>query len=124
MKPYRTIIEVPLYGARVVLSVSDDVQAARAKEDEMLGKAPEEIWLARCGGLCSWWGLDFGLFFDRDTITHGALAHEIFHATHRILETVGVHFSSDNHEPFTYLCQNLTEQIYWRLHKAKLRLHL
>ena len=121
MKPYRTIIKVPLYGAKLVLSVSDDLWAARDRERTLLGQTPDDRDPG-CAGLCSWWGLDFGLFFNRRTISHGAIAHEVFHLTHRILETVGGVFTPANHEPFTYLCQDLTDRIYRRLHKGRIHI--
>jgi hypothetical protein len=40
----------------------------------------------------------------------GLLAHELFHATHRILEYFGVEFTRDNQEPFAYLMEYLVNE--------------
>lgn len=37
----------------------------------------------------------------------GILVHELFHATHRILEYFDVEFTTKNHEPFAYLMEYL-----------------
>lgn len=42
----------------------------------------------------------------------GNLAHEVFHATHFIMNTVGMQLSFENDEAFAYLTGFLTERIY------------
>ena len=50
----------------------------------------------------NWW-----LCIDLQDSKLGILVHELFHATHRILEYFGVEFTSKNHEPFAYLIEYL-----------------
>ena len=53
----------------------------------------------------NWW-----LCINLEDSEIGVLAHELFHATHRILEYFGVEFTSKNHEPFAYLLEYLMNE--------------
>lgn len=63
-------------------------------------------------GLCACHGFRIGLFFEREELCHDLIAHEVFHATHRVLERAGVAFGIHNHEPFAHLNGWLTGLVY------------
>lgn len=50
--------------------------------------------------------------FEDTAVVMGVLAHEIFHATAKILESVGISPSQDSEESYAYLIQYLTQSIY------------
>lgn len=55
----------------------------------------------------------FALFLRRGHITHGLIAHEIFHAAIRTLEYCEVTLPhGGSHEAHAYLCEHLTEIVY------------
>lgn len=64
----------------------------------------------------------FSIFFTYTNLTHNAIAHEIFHATHRIAERCGIEFRPNNHEPFAFLQGYLTEVAYGFIKKHKIRI--
>lgn len=124
MKNLRQKFTVPMYGSSVLLSVSDSVRKARARENNFLGKFDR----TDADDDTDWYGLscwlpgttNFGIFFNHD-ISHGIIAHEIFHLTHRILDGAEAKFRINNHEPFAYLCQFLSDQVYRILHTKKIK---
>lgn len=60
----------------------------------------------------------FGVFLPGD---HDAndLAHEVFHATHRILDWANCNFDAEHHEQGAMLCGYLTELAYYAAEKYK-----
>lgn len=81
--------KIPIYGMTLWVCVADDVEKARKKKNCRFGDGGE---LNGVIGLCSRRGRDYGLFFTRKHITAGIVAHEVFHLTHRIVESVGATF--------------------------------
>ncbi len=63
----------------------------------------------------------FALILEKDKISHELIAHEVFHATHRIMEYLGDKFTRRNHEPYAYLLGYLTREIYIQLCNWKLK---
>ena len=105
---------VPIYSARLMIVVSDNAFASRVKRSEVFGplnSAPD------FSALCTYEGANFGLFFNRPELCHEAIAHEVFHVTHRILERNGVEFCEKNHEPFSHLCGWITNLVYCELER-------
>lgn len=107
----RTKIEIPLYGGIFYLIDTEDVtKAMKATIDE------HGIEDYDClSGIVSNHSINPGtwiLYINLNDCTMGVLAHELFHATHRILEYFGVEFTSTNHEPFAYLIEYLFNECY------------
>lgn len=100
--------EIPLFPAMLKLVVADGVEPARALFNKEFGVCCHEDYSA----LTTYSGKRFGLFFKSDRLEHDYIAHEVFHVTHRILERVGVVFTAENHEPFSYLCGWITKWVY------------
>lgn len=119
----RRLYLTPLYAAEMVLSVSEDMTAARIKEDDFLGSSNPADWENAVGFYSNDGCGRLGIFLSFQNTTHGVIAHEVMHVTHRILQFAGVRFSTDNHEPFTYLNQHLTSWIYQQLKRARIRVH-
>lgn len=119
----RSELEIPIYGGWVVLRVGASIPAARKLENKFLGVCGmSDDELEDAYGLMCWLGSHYGIFFNRH-LDHGAIAHEIFHLAHRVLEHCGVNFTEKNHEPFTYLIQFLTMWVYRELKKAKIKIN-
>lgn len=53
--------------------------------------------------------------------SHRNIAHEVFHATHRIMEACSHELTTDSHEPHCYLAGHLTELVYRQLKAWKVR---
>lgn len=76
-------------------------------------------WLkSRCtncngaAGLSDEYRYKIAVFFDRVDLGHDVIAHEIFHATHRLLDYAGVKHDEDHHEAHAHLCGSLTRLVY------------
>ena len=103
MEKYR--IHIPLYNGNLyIIDTKDVVTAVETTQGEDYEVTSSESCLIskRCG--------DFYLYIDLKDCSIGLLAHELFHATHRILEYFGVEFTRDNHEPFAYLMEYLVNE--------------
>lgn len=53
--------------------------------------------------------------FDLTPRHYGYLQHEIFHAVHFVMDTIGTPLTMDTAESFTYLIAYLTQEIYRQL---------
>ncbi len=109
-------VRVPIYAVNLHVIVAQkcaQIKAARLALASTLGEPDRSddagaTWTA----LCSWSGRDFGLFFSREQMAHGTVAHEVFHVAHRIMEFVGDTFGVNNHEPYAYLVEWITDFVY------------
>lgn len=73
-------------------------------------------------GMVAYRGWNFCLMLHLPCITHGLIAHEMFHLTHKILNYVGEGFSAKRtHEGHAYLCQYLTKEFYADLRKWRIK---
>lgn len=112
---------VPMHSIRLLIVVTNDVGASRLRRNHLFGEPNDDHnWT----GLCAYNGFRIGLFFERAELCHDLIAHEIFHAAHRILERNGVLFGLHNHEPFALLCGWLTGLVYAELSKMRERVLL
>lgn len=120
---YRTaLLNLPLYSVRIRFAVTDDIQRFRNRYDRLFG--PYDCGSAT--GLASNCGRNFMLILHERYVTHGHIAHEIFHVTHRIMEWVDNDITRESHEPHAYLCEHLTNHVYdllakWRYKVRRLQ---
>jgi hypothetical protein len=99
---------VPVHSIRLLVVVTDNVRVSRSNRNAIYG--PYDV---DCSGLCTWdEGYRVALFFTREYLCHELIAHEVFHATHRILQRQGVVFTPDNSEPFALLNGWLSAHVY------------
>lgn len=63
-----------------------------------------------------------GVFLERGKIDHNLIAHEAFHATHRLMDWAGVRFDIENQEPYSHLNGYINQLIYQDLHKWKIKI--
>lgn len=98
-------IQIPLYNGNLyVIDTKDVVEAVKdTQDDDYEVTSSESCLISKRSG-------DFYLYIDLQYCSIGLLAHELFHATHRILEYFGVEFNRDNHEPFAYLMEYLVNE--------------
>jgi hypothetical protein len=108
------------YGVKLWVVFAPDISPARRRFDWAFGSYDGE----NCSGLCAADGSRYGLFFSTKWLSHDVIAHEVFHATHRILEWTETMFTPSVHEPYAYLCGHLTELVYVEARKQKARIRL
>ena len=114
-------INIPIYGGVIYLSVSDDPLVERRKHDDKFGMC----LVTSCNALASSsdCGGQFALFFKKDFFTHGIIAHEIFHLTHRILDARSLNFTMSHQESHAYLCEWITDWVYKTLKANNIYAH-
>lgn len=101
----RHLIKIPIYNGILHLF---DCKDSREALKEIKGEECDEEDSVAClfwdhsRNPGNWW-----LCIDLQDSSEGLLVHELFHATHRILEYFDVQFMSNNHEPFAYLIEYL-----------------
>lgn len=103
---------IPMYSVRLLIVVTDDMERSRLARNNPFGEPVDDHSYT---GLCAYNGFRVGLFFERMELCHELIAHEIFHAAHRVLERAGVQFGIHNHEPFAHLNGWLTGLVYSEL---------
>jgi len=98
-------IQIPLYNGNLYLIDTEDVVTAveTTQDNDYDITSTESCLISKRSG-------DFYLYIDLKNCSMGLLCHELFHATHRILEYFGVEFNKDNHEPFAYLIEYLVNE--------------
>ena len=100
------IIPIPIYNGTLHLVDCKDTKEAlmEIKGDDYSEDDDSEACLVwnHSKNPANWW-----LCINLKNPNTGTLVHELFHATHRILEYFDVKFTSDNHEPFAYLMEYL-----------------
>ena len=100
------IISVPIYDATLCIvdtkNIEKSLKKMRGKESSEESNLLSYLYWDHDKYSANWW-----LCIDFENLNIGALVHELFHATHRILEYFDVKFTTDNHEPFAYLMEYL-----------------
>ena len=113
---------IPIYKAEVWLVVAEDMVAARKKMVDLFGDLPTDMEDA--AAICSYDGSGrVGLFFAQEELCVEVIAHEVFHATHRLLDWAATNFDKDHHEHAAllhgYIMDLVMKEIY--ILKAKLK---
>lgn len=75
-------------------------------------KYPKKVW----SGLHFFRDTQFGIFFWHNELSHWLIAHEIFHATVRIMQRRGLYYIA-KHESHAELCGCLTKKVYRALNE-------
>lgn len=114
------MIDVPIYCGRLILSITSDCVKARKKMSDKFGMSLVQD--AQGIATSSEDGLYYGIFFTEKEMTHGIVAHEIFHIAHRILHERGLLFSIDHQEAHAYLCEWITDFVYKQVKEWKIKL--
>lgn len=95
--------DIPIYNLTVHIIISPSAVESRNELSETM---EWEVFDGTAQALVSWnHNAKPGHFyvFLETGVNLGVLVHELFHLTHRMLEYVGVEFSTNNHEPFAYM---------------------
>lgn len=117
-RPFNRRYPIPIYDCNLWVVISDDIYKEREKLNDTFGTVDREY-----GALCSYdnYG-NVGLFFQRRFIAdEDTIAHEIFHATHRILEWAGCNFDPQHHEQGALLCGYLSKLVRGAIAQDKKR---
>lgn len=113
----KTRMEVAPYGGTFHLVVAEDAPRARREMDHIFGVWDDTEFTA----LHSYNHAGHsGLFFYARWLTHEHIAHEVFHAAHRILHWAGLRFDICNQEAHSHMQGWLTKQVYAAIKKAGL----
>jgi len=119
MKEKSTIGKVPIYNTTLELVLTDDMIKSQKKQPraKRLGnQTPVDA-----AGLCIYKAWYYCLMFDRRYLDHNLIAHECFHATHRIADYCGLPFRISKHEEFAYLNGFLQNFVYNQLKQWNIR---
>lgn len=68
-------------------------------------------------GLCMYRRRNIGILIERDYLTHDTIAHEVSHATHRLLDYCGLQLTEGTQEAFACLTGYFTKLVYADLKK-------
>lgn len=120
MKEKSFIHRVPIWNVVLELVVGDDIKKSQKKEPRFSKMGSQD--LLDCAAVTMYNGWNFCIIFDTHYLNHEIIAHECFHATHRILDYCCKEFRLKNHEEFAYLHGYLGKFVYNRLKKWKIRI--
>lgn len=131
---YKKSIKIPLYSGRFLILFSDkEIYLRDEGYDD--GEDNFKVDFAHCFFIneilenkksYKAFMIAFNLGFDPDynKITHGILAHELFHVTSMILEEHDIKLSHDSEEAFCYLNNWLTDETYKFIDECKIKIEL
>ena len=109
--------DIPLYGGKLFIHVTKDMENTL---DEVGFK--EEL---NCDACClhdvGATSARYDLIFKKGAITHGVIAHECFHLTHRIMNGINKAYDITNDEPEAYLIHFLVDKVYEFLKDNKIK---
>ena len=109
---------VPLLPGTFSICVADTVEEAAAFACKHHLKKVVEVPDTCTAGLLRSGGSKFALVCGRPDLSHGIIAHELYHGTARILDYANVTADHGNAETGAYLCEWLTKWTYRVLTKA------
>jgi hypothetical protein len=66
----------------------------------------------------------FNIDCEVNKVTHGVIAHEVMHAVHEILTTIGMKLSNDSEEAYAYLTGWLIDKVYKVVSENNIKIHL
>lgn len=112
---------IPIYECLLEVVASGSLVKSRntPRRIKMLGGRYDDA--DECQGFLSHNGWKMGLFLDRNKINHNLIAHEVFHATHRIMEHCSVVIGKKHHEAPALLNGYLAELVYQDLKRWKIK---
>jgi hypothetical protein len=105
---HRAFHHIPIYDCRVWFILTSDMAATRGRYDHLFG----EYDASGSMGLVSVVGGRVAIFIEDKCLSHHLIAHEVFHAIHRVMEFVGNQISPTSQEPYAALCEYLTKLVY------------
>lgn len=107
----RGYFKVPIYNVWIDLIVCDSIPEERAKYNDVF--RPVDVGSGVTAHFSvSDTGSIAAIFLKRKNLSHDNIAHEVFHATFRVLADKGENISIKHDEPAAYLCGFLTHSIY------------
>jgi hypothetical protein len=115
MKSLKKTINIDMYGCKLELIVTKDIQAEVCR---LLKKAglPDEFDGGAEGMMLSFIMEYYYLIIDENYLTHNTLAHEIYHAVVRITEDRNI----TDEETQAWLAGHITEFVYKFIESKKL----
>jgi hypothetical protein len=123
MRELSTTFLIPIYWYKIELVLCDSIMKAHNKPHRLswLEASPCEhdnylgmVSTPEIGSRCS-------LLLRRPGLKKGTVAHEVFHATHRVLESVGISVDENNHEAAAYLNEYITALVNEQLKQWKIK---
>lgn len=128
-KRLNVIIHVPIYFCNVVFSLGETDKQFVDSCMEYKGVSKKEVSaleLEGSLGRCTWLKKpDYSSIalrvkiFPSDPDSYATLQHEIFHATHFILDKAGIKLCDHSDEAFAYLITFLTKEVYTHIDAIK-----
>jgi hypothetical protein len=119
MQTIRKNVTIPIYNIKVCFVICEDINNERDKNKDLLDDEP-----ANYCGLVTYEGSKFGLFIEYEYLSHGIIAHEIYHLTRRICSYNNCDYDVNHHEHEALLCEYLTKKFYNIVNKENLHIYV
>lgn len=97
-----------IYNFRLVVGVYDSEPRMCKLVHPWVG----DITLKGFAGSVAYQGRSLCILLHRPSLCHEVIAHECFHATHRIMEWCGARMHKKEHEAHAHLCGAISEIVY------------
>lgn len=124
MKKY---LQLKIYNITLLLSVSIDINKEIKKFkafDISENKYEDEKDIILDGLVAVGENRLIGIFLLENNLTPNVISHEIFHAVHFIMQSIGEAFDIEHQEPHAYLCGYITEWVYKILAKENYEIQI
>jgi len=102
---------IPIYDCKATIVVEGDFESA-------VDEAGYKYDLKGATGVCLHYPdhpSNFTILFREGCVSPGAIAHEAFHLTCKIMDVVDIHYDSNEQEPFAYLIGFIVDGIHQML---------
>lgn len=121
-------ISIPTYRTVLTFMVIERPDKILAKNNEIMSNFGDEK-----DSEVTFRGRAYNIYYDKDNVrkadilvradslTHGVIAHELFHTVSYILHYCGIYFTHDSEEAYTHLLEYLTQQLYNDLNELKIK---
>ncbi len=118
----KKIIPLKLYGCKVVVTITDDIgkELIKFQNKNLINYQKTSVYY---GMAIPEIGTDrYHVLLNKKLLDINTIAHEAFHISYEILESLGIEVSKENDEPLAYLLGYIVEEIYGMILKAKIKL--
>jgi len=94
---------IDIFDATFIVSLCHDINKMQKDKriTSLMGQGTE---YPNAAGLCCYQRRNIAILLDRKSLDHNLIAHEVMHATHRLLEYCGMELTDSSGE--TYACLN------------------
>lgn len=122
MKEKSKIHLIPIYDAELEVVVTSSMEGSQKNKNRLARLGNDDNIVGGRGLMwCSATETRMAILMRSNSVTHETIAHEVFHATHRLMHFTNTKFSIVHDEPFAYLCGYIADLIYQDLNEWGIR---